>query len=665
MILHQMLHGYSQGHNLLASSIILPYEEDMDLVFTQSDWDEYSSPYDKDSSYLTIYPLKKSGYLVVAKSWYAHEMDRPGCVWTQSLLVKIDEIEQEFNFEELLDVFRRPQKDKYGLYTQPILVNSVDFKSVLLAPTISNNDVGRLLVNLAQKKTGATFRVEMNTIEYQKLVLRLLQYLPTELLRETSICSGTLLQRKIDGHPFSLQFTPQSGNSLASSKVDNNDIVLLFWSASVHDDLRSLFKLTRLFSKDIGDSYEKLMASIKLIYLLLQAYQEGKEVKMEMILDIIITAFPAKEDGATVKLNFLRQSVSKIFCTESHFVYLLCTMQNNNAFDYEAIGFYNRIKEFRQNDTDGEYQHLIVNLLTSYYLNQTGTRVMREGLNYLSDDILKQFALEHWDNYLAAIKTFDYLLEARPVWIDFERHHFKEVYSVFVQEQRPAFMCYHELLKRLLAYDIDFSNEINKGLYIQQEDIVNVIWDYYNNSNKLHVLEGARTITSEKYSDFLAWIGRQSDYSPIVCSYILEIVNPESDMVRSKGSSIWRMYANKIGNNKIASGVEGVDYLVFLFLLSFNWKDDYALTFLRISFNRLHHIFSTGYEDKKVWKPLRYFLYGFWWWEYWDKCKMLRVGVVRYLISIGKTISLLDDFCELPVLTKDMKEIWKKETENK
>ena len=36
--IHQMLHGYNQGHNLIQGSIVLPSSEDMDCMATLSDW---------------------------------------------------------------------------------------------------------------------------------------------------------------------------------------------------------------------------------------------------------------------------------------------------------------------------------------------------------------------------------------------------------------------------------------------------------------------------------------------------------------------------------------------------------------------------------------------------------------------------------------------------
>ena len=100
MIIHQALHGYNQGHTLLASSLTLPSIDD-DLLKVMSDWTEYSGDANGDSSYIMGYPLPDGKYYAIAKSWYANEMPRPGCVWTHTFLVDLENLETNFDFRQL------------------------------------------------------------------------------------------------------------------------------------------------------------------------------------------------------------------------------------------------------------------------------------------------------------------------------------------------------------------------------------------------------------------------------------------------------------------------------------------------------------------------------------------------------------------------------------
>ena len=654
MIVHQILHGYSQGHNLLAASIILPYEEDLDLVFTQSDWDEYSSPYDNDSSYLTIYPLKKSGYIVIAKSWYAHEMERPGCVWTQSLLVKIDEIEQEFNFEELLDVFRRPERDKYDMYTQPIQVKSEDFRATPLVSSISAGNVGGLLKLLSQKTLGVSYRVEMPSIEYQKLVLRLIQYLPTEMLKETSVCSGTLLQRRINGHPFSLQFTPQTDNLLASSKIDVDDDIFRFWSESVYDDLRSLFKLIRLFSKDIGDSTERLKAAISLICLLLQTYQEGKDVKMEKILDVILSAFPEKEDGMTVKQNFLRQSVTKLFCTESHFIYLLCTIQMEDSFDYDSIDFHGRVLAYKKTEGIDEYVSLLVDLSKADYLNEEGKSLLTNALDGLAKEEVVALVNKDWSLF-KSIVTLNNEVLAGDFWLDLLPPQFLSLFAIFQKNVPDGFDAWDKLYNKLLTIDTFIADNILSEFVGRIEEYVAIALDQWNSSKHVPINWALLNMCIKQHSRVIEWMGNQAAFNDDIRAAVKRSISPDEAIVVKMGSAKWKTFVNdELVTHKDANE------LVYSYVLAFNWRDFNSLGYIKSILPYIYEALSVEKLSYSSWKRIEPFTGNVPFWRSWDNCRKVLIGVKDYCKVINLNTKDIENFTTNPKLNGELMELWKK-----
>ena len=131
MKIEQLLYGYDDGHTLLTGSILINSAADSARLAMLSDWSGYRTT-DDDDSYLTAFPLVDSPYYVVAKSWYAYEMERPGCVWTQVFLINLSEIDNQFDFRSLLIFFQRPKKGTYNLYSQTL---DIDInKSVYKAP---------------------------------------------------------------------------------------------------------------------------------------------------------------------------------------------------------------------------------------------------------------------------------------------------------------------------------------------------------------------------------------------------------------------------------------------------------------------------------------------------------------------------------------------------
>lgn len=106
LVVHQTLHGYSDGHRLIAGSLSLSSAEARIMVVMS----DLSGPGVKAdaSGYLTGYPLEGAGKYVLARTWAAPEMPRPGCVWTHSLIVDNADLAAMTSAADLMAAFRRP-----------------------------------------------------------------------------------------------------------------------------------------------------------------------------------------------------------------------------------------------------------------------------------------------------------------------------------------------------------------------------------------------------------------------------------------------------------------------------------------------------------------------------------------------------------------------------
>lgn len=118
---HQTLHGYSDGHRLVATS--LPLEgADARVMVVMSDLSG-SGVKPEPGGYLTGYPLEGAGKYVIARTWAAPEMPRPGCVWTHSLIIDNADLAKLTSPERLLSAFRRPEGPRpHSEYADPLAV---------------------------------------------------------------------------------------------------------------------------------------------------------------------------------------------------------------------------------------------------------------------------------------------------------------------------------------------------------------------------------------------------------------------------------------------------------------------------------------------------------------------------------------------------------------
>ena len=106
-VVHQAIHGYRQGHQLLASSRDFDHET-ANVLGHNSD----SAPRARasDGSYLTGYPLPDAGY-VIAKTWVDTSAERPNTVVTRSLILPRSK-PPGYSSERILDRLRRPTSDE-------------------------------------------------------------------------------------------------------------------------------------------------------------------------------------------------------------------------------------------------------------------------------------------------------------------------------------------------------------------------------------------------------------------------------------------------------------------------------------------------------------------------------------------------------------------------
>jgi hypothetical protein len=104
----QTLHGYNEGHGLIVGSADLD-EESAALMLVMSDLAPRHAT--GPDGWLVGYPLPRAGRYVIARTWPAPEMQRPGCVWTHSLLLDHATIGAMGSLGTFLQLLRRPKGD--------------------------------------------------------------------------------------------------------------------------------------------------------------------------------------------------------------------------------------------------------------------------------------------------------------------------------------------------------------------------------------------------------------------------------------------------------------------------------------------------------------------------------------------------------------------------
>ena len=203
MTVHQALWGYSNGHHLLSASVTLSTSS-RKLLETLTDLSGPDAPGAFDG-YLSGCFLPLDGYYALSKTWFASEMERPGCVWTHTLFLEAGTTAHwdSLDFDSL---FCRPRQDKVNCqmrYSIPLAPNTV----VSSPSSQAEADALALFSNLVQHPEPLLMSAS-DVKRWNAALEALLILAGPRFSQDISFCTGSLSNRKLGGRPLTLQVVP-------------------------------------------------------------------------------------------------------------------------------------------------------------------------------------------------------------------------------------------------------------------------------------------------------------------------------------------------------------------------------------------------------------------------------------------------------------------------
>ena len=304
IFVQQTLHGYADGHQLLASSVALSLEQDSQLLL-QSD---LSGPEQRRNfeSYLTGYPLAQGGYYVFAKTWYASEMPRPGCVWTHSLLIPDEVLARISDLDSLLPLFRRPNEiGELESYSGTLRLDETKGPRSLSVP----EDVSQIMDWLYSFPETIVVPARDSEV-FESAILAVFAQQWPRLRRSFRFCTGALLPR---ARKFDLIVVPQdevmSGMAPASGyrvvgKTQREGLPSETWLAAALRDIEDPSTSTlRNFLWTFGPDYMEGRGVFKLLCELWSLSMHGSlEQAINNSLSALSQAFPAPDASGRLKV---------------------------------------------------------------------------------------------------------------------------------------------------------------------------------------------------------------------------------------------------------------------------------------------------------------------------------------------------------------------------
>lgn len=656
MIIEQILHGYDHGHTKIASSILLPSAKDLLMMDNMSDWSGYNST----DGYLTIYKLEESQYFVIAKTWYASEMERAGSVWTHSLLVKIDKIPRNFDFRFLLNYFTRPQKGNYIKYQSSI--NAENFtlgEDELLSEEIMPQML--LLYDLLQEgNKSITFSIDLPQKTLQLVLVTILQYLPLDIVWNISGCTGTLTPRKYGSGFLSIQFVESSSNKLFSGKINENyftpDVLEILeylrkCMRNVNDDFFSAF---RIFTNDIGTSSGRAKTIIYSLMKLDQAIREthGKSDDYISILDHISSKFQNKEDGIKIKESFLGDKILSLFyANKINWLHDILSLALINAFDTQLI--YRELLAVYDNDRESVW-NLVQSLVADVHLSSISKQIVNQFVYSRTEKEVAEWYAICPESFMK-FASYDPELLSNKIWLLVSSAiNFNQLLFIFIRHIPIKFTAWRDLIKRILNEHCSVPADFAKLMIHEDCSVVSIILDFQNLLESLSIDRELLLAAVSQTEILVKWVKSHPSIHDVISSFIIDDINFNDRKIKLTDDIFWMnvMHGKTMPSSR--------DYSYFYVVAHMIDRGEHTLDIIKPTFYYLHLKLSQNKDVELILSTVEPYLYKVIFWKDWDNCLKLRKGLVIWLKNSHYPRCVLKKFTSDSKINKELIKLWGK-----
>ena len=660
MIIEQTLYGYNKGHGLLASSFPVRPNNDSSLMSVLSDWTGFRNELGEDS-YMTFYPLSNGEKYAFAKTWYADEMERPGCVWTHTLIVDLKDMDRNFDFRVLNDYFRRPQKDEYDFYQHKIEIDNFETRySNVVFSMFDDTSLLVLYLLLLGNNKNLFIYMDKDQRAYVALCFYLLQYLPLDILKWVSMSTGSISRRKLGSEDFSIQFTDNITNISLSNAPWNgkiakenftNGLLYIFEQSKKEND--TFPSLIRLFREDIKDEKEKLFAFAMLMKELDTALNEkvgGKEYAN--VLSLLEEYFPEQNEGIRLKSNFLSEKISSLYGTEEDYLFQIASLKNDSFLYPEETQFESRLMELDKDD-HASYIDLITKIAALAHPNDTACKALLYAINNMEEQELLNLIDKEWEKLLPFLSSNDRFFESG-MWLKFSNDKFNTIFLLFSQKLFDKFIYWDGLLNKAIDAETLVGENVSKKIIEKAKNAVRIIFEAANSDSHHFVSSSLLQACLLKKQDIFIWMNSQEIINERVERFLLYNIEPNDYDLKSNSSSVWKAFLNQDNENK------NIDFYIYLYILAHNWHDVIAIEMLKHSFYHIYIALSKNQLDEKKWNRISCFTSISYFIDKWDKCKILSRGLVDYLKNASVDIRVLKEFTPNKKINERLVRYWKK-----
>lgn len=648
IVVDQALHGYSDGHRLVAASLKLRADVER-IMLTMSDMSG-PSMVGGFRSYFTGYALKNTGMYALGKTWYAPEMDRPGCVWTHTLLFKTDFFARIQDLESLLSLFRRPSRNQWSSYrskfTVPLTTSTSFFPNEHRFPSLVAKQTLSALYSSPEKPV---YIVAEESTEYERLVFVLWTQQWQSLRSSFYFCTGSLADRKINSKSLDLQIIPRRRLAQFRREVPDGVFVgehgartseLPSWVTMIYADLSAPGGTEmRKFLEEFGPHLPGERSAFPHLakFHLLGEEVRRKSVPLSKLIEAVSIYFPGKQEAVGFKVALFgpeRGIHSVLPCEEEENLLLgLSTTPHYSAFRASDLSISQRGKHLVNSEFE-KATHLVYQLVRSD-LNPLGEQCLKGICNALTGK--NAIELSSYDSSLlqVLVKHNPNLATSAEVWRSLAAQQ-QEMFDIIADLELTE-----DVRKRVVTAILDAECNATAERVESRfgEESVKWILGWLDSSRPCaEIDEEWRRVLRRYPTAIVGWMNSAPVHQVSTLALVAGLLDPHSPPVTTLGAEVWLPLALK-GPNELEKRML-VKSMTFLLALGFNNPGPRAPELVASAFQIVHDAAASGELSYEVWSLIKDQVPSLTWWREWDKCERMRRALVERFIRYRWPIEL-------------------------
>ncbi len=646
LLIHQTLHGYSDGHRLLATSYQLSEKAQRILLSLSDRSGDIVSGFNE---YLTGYPVPESNFYAFAKTWHAPEMERPGCVWTHTLLLQRDYFQNLTNFHPLRSWFVRPEKgNTFSMYKEPLLYTHPDKENnEFIFPTINGSDVEKFnflystVFNQLYEKVKSVVLLAPNSSEYEDFILSLWCQQWPQLRSRFTFCTGSINGRTIQKHPFVVQVAPYQSYSTYVHKhpnlarIDTRLIEPVESRSTSRKDYKTLRSKKDPLIKFVWHYGARMKPFRKNFGWLARFYnlthEDSKDIKLSKITEFLAIKFPSPEEMPDLKAvlyggNTLEETFVRALGDEETLLSELFKTEYAHIFAVKDLHIFERTTKL------GKASPQSVSNILRLYGSELGMNPIRDEFFQAAAEVItaeQAYLLSGKDwILLSTLISYNPNLAATPaLWMEGNSQRqdvFKLLAKLWYEKASNESIDWKKIVYAILDANTDsFADQLYDMF---GEGLIAFMLDWHSQSNRNQQL-GERWLhyLKKNQGKVMEWAANVSN-SPLTKALAAKVLSPHSQEVLKHGSHPWLDLAEH-GIAQV-NGEDLVDVAAFLLAIGFMNVDSGAENLVAASYEP---IYKAAFSDSIPWRS----------WSYldklapseallfeWDKCRRLEEALI-------------------------------------